>query len=99
MAGSSAWSPRHPNPDRHLGTAGGGFQNLEQPLRPYWDVLGTWENAPLEVHELRYRERRRTYRVTSAEKLQRDLEELETAINIARVRRRHRPNDDSEAGV
>lgn len=29
--------------------------------RPFWDILGTWESANLEDHELRYRELKRLH--------------------------------------
>lgn len=32
------------------------------PTRPFWDVLGTWEKARLEDHELRYLELKRMFR-------------------------------------
>ena len=99
MASRSASGPGHPNPDRHVRTARGGFRHFESAWRPFWDVLGTWEDAPLEVHELRYLERRRSFLLGSAEKRQRDLTALETAIKIARLRRGHQPIDDSNAGA
>lgn len=49
------------------------------PTRPFWDVLGTWENARLEDHELRYLELKRLFQDdpgTSAE--------LRLAIRTAR---------------
>ena len=98
MASRSASGPGHPNRDRHVRSARGGFHHFEPAWRPFWDVLGTWEDAPLEVHEVRYLECRRSFLVGSAEKRQRDLTALETAINIARVRREHQPMDDSDAG-
>lgn len=56
-------------PERSAGTS----------TRPFWDVLGTWENARLEDHELRYLELKRLFQAdpgTSAE--------LRLAIRTAR---------------
>ena len=47
--------------------------------RPFWDVLGTWETARLEDHELRYLELRRMFHDDPGVR-----EELRNAIDTAR---------------
>ena len=47
--------------------------------RPFWDVLGTWETARLEDHELRYLELRRMFHDDPGIR-----EELRNAIDTAR---------------
>ena len=52
---------------------------VDADCRPYWDVLGTWESAKLEDHELRYLELKRKHRNDPALRA-----ELQDAIMTAR---------------
>lgn len=64
-------------------SAANATENDEHSLaaRPFWEVLGTWEAAGLEQHELRYLQLKRTFGSDSAKRA-----ELRVAIAAARRR-------------
>lgn len=53
--------PAAPTEDEEPSTAREGIGDSDAGVRPFWDVLGTWEHAQLEQHELRYLELKRIF--------------------------------------